>query len=147
MQAFEELDRGSVQLLVGRDGLRVGDEKEVLTALLTWSISECQRRQLDTTPANQRAVLGDLIWTVRYWALPASLRAEAKAILSPLLTHDEAALLAAQLAAGPGRSRRYCTTIAGQSVSTTPTTPAGPTCRKNSCVTEKIFICLACIFE
>ena len=65
-QEFEELDRETVAMIVSRDDLRLRNEIEVLMALLRWSVFECHRRQLDTTLENQRIVLDDLIWQVRY---------------------------------------------------------------------------------
>ena len=159
-QEFEELDRETVAMIVSRDDLRLRNEIEVLMALLRWSVFECHRRQLDTTLENQRIVLDDLIWQVRYltmsvedlWKVP---------IVSQLLTSEECNALigyiSGQLTTAdqlpphlschlPQMAKKRTFYPWTSTATTCSQQVSSPSCRKSG-MTEKIFVCLACIFE
>ncbi|XP_065580730.1 BTB/POZ domain-containing protein 6-like isoform X3 [Artemia franciscana] len=68
-EEFEDLDRAAVELITKRDTLILFDELEVFDALKSWAICECKRQNRESTPADQRNVLGDLLWTIRYLAM------------------------------------------------------------------------------
>lgn len=162
---FEELDEEAVEQIVSRDGLRVYSELEVLTALVRWSVFECHRQQLDDRSENQRRVLDRLLWQVRFLVTPATLQLWETPVVAQLLTEEEssALLLAVQSSHGAhcsvdllpdhirahwpqiGRPRNYLPVQGRPS----PSESLGPhpSCRKSSCITEKIFVGLACIFE
>ena len=163
MQDFEELDRDTVELVVGRDELGVRNETEVMTALLRWSVFECHRRQLDVNTDNQRHVLGHLIWHVRYLTMPMQEVHNAPIASKLLSTHESSALLSYQtgrLSAQqlPGaisshldcistpRKYQSCSANLASTPTSTNSDALSASCRK-SCITEKIFVCLACIFE
>jgi len=156
---FEELDADMVELVVSRNDLHVHNETEILTALLRWSVFECHRRQLDVTVDNQRMVLDQFIWHVRYLAMPAK-EVLNTPIISQLLSPKESTALFAYVMGRQdanqlpdvirrnlqriSTARKYLTSKT--SANEFPVDRAAPSCRK-SCVTEKIFVCLACIFE
>ena len=158
-QDFEELDADMVELVVSRNDLHVHNETEILTALLRWSVFECHRRQLDVTVDNQRMVLDQFIWHVRYLAMPAK-EVLNTPIISQLLSPKESTALFAYVMGRQdanqlpdvirrnlqriSTARKYLTSKT--SANEFPVDRAAPSCRK-SCVTEKIFVCLACIFE
>jgi len=146
-------------LVVSRNDLHVHNETEILTALLRWSVFECHRRKLDITVDNQRLVLDQFIWHVRYLAMPVQ-EVQNAPIISQLLSPKESSALFAyqmghqdadQLPDVIRRNLQRISTGRKYISSTTPDTDfsvnsTAPSCRK-SCVTEKIFVCLACIFE
>lgn len=157
--------------IVSRDDLCVRSEVEILTALIQWSVFECHRRQLDANVENQRRVLDRLLWHVRFLATPFRELWETP-IVALLLTEQEssALLLAAhtmkdrhqlqQQAAVEclpehirahwpriGRPRKYLPVERSRTSADSLNNGPHPSCRKNSGITEKIFVGLACIFE
>ena len=161
------MDAESVDSIVARDGLHLKYEAEVLTALLRWSIFECCRRQMDDTIDNRRNVLtsSQLIWQVRFLAEQTKDLWQDRTTLSQLISAEEISLLLAyrlgkktadQL---PAHIRVHLPRMTRPRNYATPQTPLNKkqqclsksNCSdipsKGSCIAEKVFICLACIFE
>lgn len=153
--------------IVTRDGLHLKYETEVLTALLRWSIFECCRRQMDDTTDNRRNVLtsSQLIWQVRFLAEQTRDLWQDQTTVSQLLSAEEISVLLAyrmgqktvdQL---PEYIQIHLPRIARPRNYTTPQTTLNKkqqfleksNCSnipsKGSCIAEKVFVCLACIFE
>ena len=161
------MDAESVDSILSKDGLRLKNESEVLHSLLHWSIFECCRRELDDTVENRRLVLTSthLIWRIRFLAAPAEDLWHDPKILSQLLSPEEMSVLLAyrrgQRTADqlPEYIRIHLPRIAQSRNYKTPAayTTKGKTSleqsncsnipSKGSCIAEKVFICLACIFE
>ena len=163
------MDAETVERIVSRDDLCVGSESQILTALARWSVFECLRRQLDVTLQNQRNVLDQLVWHVRFLATPMRELWE-NPLVAQFLTESEtdALLLASRTPSTqlefaaqvlPEHIRAHFPRIAqprkygvqlmldpsDESMGSPPTT-----CRKSSVssgLTEKIFVGLHCIFE
>ncbi|XP_060569651.1 BTB/POZ domain-containing protein 6-B-like isoform X2 [Ruditapes philippinarum] len=62
---FKELCFDCVQQIIKSNDLFV-EESDVYMALTAWAIKECARRNLETHGTNKRAVLGNLIFKVRF---------------------------------------------------------------------------------
>ncbi|XP_042862495.1 uncharacterized protein LOC122247340 isoform X1 [Penaeus japonicus] len=90
---LEELDSTTLQLILRRSTLNVPNELKVFQALQRWSTAECKRRMLPLTPENRRAVLGNLLYHVRFL----SMNNEQLQQTSSLLTADEFNYLAARI--------------------------------------------------
>lgn len=147
-----------VELVVSRNDLHVHNETEILTALLRWSVFECHRRQLDISVDNQRLVLDQFIWHVRYLAMPYQEVQNAPIISQLLSPKESSALFAYQMGHQDANQlpdvirrnlqristgRKYISSTTETDLTVAPTTPS----HRKICVTEKIFVCLACIFE
>ncbi|KAK4027169.1 hypothetical protein OUZ56_016181 [Daphnia magna] len=162
-EEFEELDAVKVESIVRRDGLHLENESEVLTALIRWSVFECHRRHLDPRANNQRHVLGHLVWHVRFWVMSANELQQAATILETLEPGELIETLRAcstnqdmvNRLKDPSHfpfivtqpriylSSRAATVHSGsKELNKNMTTSSSKTC-----LTEKFFICLACIFE
>ncbi|EFX70969.1 hypothetical protein DAPPUDRAFT_327656 [Daphnia pulex] len=161
-EEFEELDAGKVESIVIRDGLHLQNEIEVLAALIRWSVFECHRRQLDPRANNQRFVLGHLVWHVRFSVMSPTELQQATAILDTLDFGEVIATLQdcgnnKELANRSRDDNHYPLTVTkprmyltskvdtAQSVSVDNLTVSAS--NRKTCLTEKFFVCLACIFE
>lgn len=147
-----------------RDGLHLKNESEVLAALLRWAVFECHRRQLDPSTSNQRQVLGHLIWHVRFLAMPTKeflhtvtkfevLASDEFSALNKLIKNQESIdqWLAdhSHYSLLTTKSRMYLTSKVNaiQSAYSIVDNGSIPASSQKTCLTEKIFVCLACIFE
>lgn len=63
---FEELET-----IVKRDTLQLASEVTLFECLATWSLAECNRKNIEATPENRRTVLGPLCLTPRYLRMTA----------------------------------------------------------------------------
>ncbi|XP_047487894.1 BTB/POZ domain-containing protein 6-A-like isoform X1 [Penaeus chinensis] len=90
---LEELDSTTFQLILKRSTLNVPNELKVFQALQRWSTAECKRRMLPLTPDNRRAVLGNLLYHVRFLCM----NNEQLQQTTSLLTADEFNYLAARI--------------------------------------------------
>ncbi|XP_076311019.1 BTB/POZ domain-containing protein 2-like [Tachypleus tridentatus] len=63
---FENLEKDIVMDIVTRDTIQVQSELTVFNALMNWACQECKRQKIELTPMNKRAVLGKLLYYVRY---------------------------------------------------------------------------------
>lgn len=146
-----------------RDGLHLKNETEVLMALIRWSVFECHRRQLDPRANNQRHVLGHLIWHVRFSVMSANELQQATTIVETL---EPGELIKTLRACSTNQEmvnrlkdpshfpfivtqpRIYLSSRAATVHSGTPVLNKNTeTSSVKTCLTEKFFICLACIFE
>ncbi|XP_013786433.1 BTB/POZ domain-containing protein 6-like [Limulus polyphemus] len=64
--AFENLEKEIVMDIVARDTIQVHSELTVFNALMNWACQECKRQKIELTSMNKRAVLGKLLYYVRY---------------------------------------------------------------------------------
>ncbi|ROT79079.1 putative bpb/poz domain containing protein [Penaeus vannamei] len=80
-------------LILKRSTLNVPNELKVFQALQRWSTAECKRRMLPLTPDNRRAVLGNLLYHVRFLCM----NNEQLQQTTSLLTADEFNYLAARI--------------------------------------------------
>lgn len=62
---FEELSQ-----ILQRDTLELNSELVLVDLLANWSWRQCEKRRMDLTDENRRAVLGALCYTPRYLAMP-----------------------------------------------------------------------------
>ena len=69
---FEELSQ-----ILRRDTLELSSELILVELLGNWSWRQCEKRRMDPTDENRRAVLGALCYTPRYLAMPSKQFAEA----------------------------------------------------------------------
>lgn len=149
LKEFEELDCQTLETIVRRDGLRIENETEVLTALIRWSIFECHRRQMEPSASNQRHVLGHLLWHVRFSAMSSDELLRAAPILQSLAPEDFATIGSNELNRGIHYSvikpRMYLSSKAVTQTANRSVNNNG-SCEK-TCLAEKFFVCLACIFE
>lgn len=149
-----------MESIIRRDGLHLKNECEVLTALIRWSVFECHRRQLDPIASNQRHVLGHLVWHVRFSVMSAKELQQASSILeklSPgeflaLQNQDSVSKLNVNNSDFPfvvTQPRIYLTSKVDAIQSASYTVDKGncPNSSQKTCLTEKFFVCLACIFE
>lgn len=146
-----------MESIVRRDGLHVQNELEVLTALIRWSIFECHRKQLDPNSDNQRHVLGHLLWQVRFSAMSVKESQQAATILESIALSDLPAFRSTDndntnhLPLIVTKPRIYLSskTDATSNSNNTLSNSNGSavnSCEK-TCLAEKLFVCLACIFE
>ena len=130
--------------------------------MIRWSVFECHRRQLDPRANNQRFVLGHLVWHVRFSVMSSTELQQAIAIL---LTLEFAEVIATLQNCGNTKElanrlsdnihypftvtkpRMYLTSKVdtAQSVPVDDRTVSASS--RKTCLTEKFFVCLACIFE
>lgn len=150
-----------MESIVVRDGLHLQNEIEVLTALIRWSVFECHRRQLDPRANNQRFVLGHLVWHVRFSIMSSAEIQQAMTILNALEFKEFVTTLQtcgnnSQLANRlrdnypftVTKPRMYLTSkvdTVNKSVPVDDQTVSSS--NRKTCLTEKFFVCLACIFE
>ncbi|XP_078340650.1 BTB/POZ domain-containing protein 6-like isoform X3 [Crassostrea virginica] len=62
---FLKLPFHCLEVILSSDELQI-DEKSVLEATLKWANARCKEKDLETTAENQRRMLGDLIYLVRF---------------------------------------------------------------------------------
>ena len=148
-----------MESIIRRDGLHLKNEIEVLTALIRWSVFECHRRQLDPVANNQRHVLGHLVWHVRFSVMSGRELQEATSILESLSPGEFSALRNQDMVSRfsdncnlpfvAKQPRIYLTSKvdAIQSASSSVDKGNFPNSDQKTCLTEKLFVCLACIFE
>ncbi|XP_066940027.1 BTB/POZ domain-containing protein 6-like isoform X2 [Macrobrachium rosenbergii] len=92
-EPLEELDYRTLQLILKRSTLNIKNEVSILQAVQRWSTAECKRRMLPLTSENRRAVLGDLLYHVRFL----NMTNEQLQQTSSLLTADEFNYLATRI--------------------------------------------------
>ncbi|VDK41766.1 unnamed protein product [Anisakis simplex] len=61
-----DCSHATLRLLINRDTFIPHEHFRFFMSLLSWSIAECQRQNLDVTPLNQRQALGELITFVKF---------------------------------------------------------------------------------
>lgn len=66
---FVELDADTVNMIMSRSSLNVSSEMRIFDALQAWSTAACKRQQLPLRSESRRAVLGNLLYLVRYLCL------------------------------------------------------------------------------
>ncbi|XP_037085855.1 BTB/POZ domain-containing protein 2-like [Pollicipes pollicipes] len=86
--AIEDVEHASLIAILEQNYLNVGSELDIFNMLVRWSRKECQRRPLDINPDNQRMVLGDALYRVRYLTMNGQTFANGPAV-SGLLTQEE----------------------------------------------------------
>ena len=64
-EGFVDVDEKTLRFILVRDTLNA-KELSIFSALLRWASSECLRQEQEDTPENQRKVIGDLIFLVRF---------------------------------------------------------------------------------
>ncbi|XP_055335730.1 BTB/POZ domain-containing protein 2-like [Paramacrobiotus metropolitanus] len=62
---FLEIDLEVLQIILRRDTLKV-KEVDVCNAVTKWAKHRCEQDKLDPTGANQRSVLGDALFLIRF---------------------------------------------------------------------------------
>ncbi|XP_068236692.1 BTB/POZ domain-containing protein 6-B-like isoform X2 [Palaemon carinicauda] len=92
-EPLEELDYRTLQLILKRSTLNIPNELTIFQAVQRWSTAECKRRMLPLTSDNRRAVLGDLLYYVRFL----NMTNEQLQQTSSLLTADEFNYLATRI--------------------------------------------------
>ncbi|XP_064117252.1 BTB/POZ domain-containing protein 6-A-like isoform X2 [Macrobrachium nipponense] len=92
-EPLEELDYRTLQLILKRSTLNIPNELPIFHAVQRWSTAECKRRMLPLTSDNRRAVLGDLLYYVRFL----NMTNEQLQQTSSLLTADEFNYLATRI--------------------------------------------------
>ncbi|XP_068236684.1 BTB/POZ domain-containing protein 6-A-like isoform X2 [Palaemon carinicauda] len=92
-EPLEELDYRTLQIILKRSTLNIQNELIIFQAVQRWSTAECKRRMLPLTSDNRRAVLGDLLYHVRFL----NMTNEQLQQTSSLLTADEFNFLATRI--------------------------------------------------
>lgn len=87
-EAFTQLCRSCVTKIVERDDLPL-DEDHILECMTNWAMRECGRQGLPSTEENQRTVLGDLFFLIRFPIMNLTYFADHVAKNSKLLTENE----------------------------------------------------------
>lgn len=63
-EGFVDIDMSTLESVLGRETLNC-KEMHLLEAALNWAGAECTRREIEPTPQNKRAVLGNALYLVR----------------------------------------------------------------------------------
>lgn len=63
-EGFVDIDMSTLESVLGRETLNC-KEMHLLEAALNWAGAECNRREIEPTPQNKRAVLGSALYLVR----------------------------------------------------------------------------------
>ncbi|CAH0550098.1 unnamed protein product [Brassicogethes aeneus] len=63
-EGFVDIDMSTLESVLGRETLNC-KEMNLLEAALNWAMAECQRKDLEPTPQNKRAVLGNALYLIR----------------------------------------------------------------------------------
>lgn len=63
-EGFVDIDMSTLESVLGRETLNC-KEMNLLEAALNWATAECGRREIDPTPQNKRAVLGNALYLIR----------------------------------------------------------------------------------
>ncbi|XP_061173840.1 BTB/POZ domain-containing protein 6-like [Saccostrea echinata] len=87
-EAFTQLCRQCVTRIIGRDDLPV-DEDHILECMSNWAKRECSRQGLADTEENQRVVLGDLFYLIRFPIMDLTFFADNVAKTCNLLSEKE----------------------------------------------------------
>ncbi|KAJ8971498.1 hypothetical protein NQ317_013137 [Molorchus minor] len=61
---FVDIDMSTLESVLGRETLNC-KEMNLLEAALNWAAAECGRREIEPTPQNKRAVLGNALYLIR----------------------------------------------------------------------------------
>lgn len=61
---FVDIDISTLESVLARETLNC-KEMNVLEAALNWAMAECNRRDIEPTPQNKRAVLGAALYLIR----------------------------------------------------------------------------------
>ncbi|KAF0298472.1 BTB/POZ domain-containing protein 2 [Amphibalanus amphitrite] len=86
--AIEDVEHASLIAILEQDYLNITSELDIFNVLVRWSRKECQRRPLEVNAVNQRMVLGDALYRVRYLTMNATTFANGPAV-SGLLSPEE----------------------------------------------------------
>lgn len=63
-EGFVDIDMSTLESVLGRETLNC-KEMNLLEAALNWATAECGRREIEPTPQNKRAVLGNALYLIR----------------------------------------------------------------------------------
>lgn len=63
-EGFVDIDMSTLESVLGRETLNC-KEMNLLEAALNWAGAECSRREIDPTPQNKRAMLGNALYLIR----------------------------------------------------------------------------------
>ncbi|KAJ8934483.1 hypothetical protein NQ314_013358 [Rhamnusium bicolor] len=63
-EGFVDIDMSTLESVLGRETLNC-KEMNLLEAALNWAAAECGRREIEPTPQNKRAVLGNALYLIR----------------------------------------------------------------------------------
>ncbi|CAG9765685.1 unnamed protein product [Ceutorhynchus assimilis] len=63
-EGFVDIDMSTLESVLGRETLNC-KEMNLLEAALNWAGAECYRREIEPTPQNKRAVLGNALYLIR----------------------------------------------------------------------------------
>ncbi|CAL4069917.1 unnamed protein product, partial [Meganyctiphanes norvegica] len=113
---FEELDADTVNMIISRSSLNISSEMRIFDALQAWSTAACKRQQLPLRSDSRRAVLGNLLYIVRYLCLTQDQLFQGPQS-SGLLSQDEVNYLRARLSglnptSVPQKMVSYCELMA-----------------------------------
>ena len=86
-EGFVDIDINTLESVLSRETLNC-KEMHLFEAALNWAAAECVRKDLEPTPANKRAVLGNCLYLIRIPTMSLDEFANATAQLG-ILTKDE----------------------------------------------------------
>ncbi|KAM3727662.1 BTB/POZ domain-containing protein [Dirofilaria immitis] len=87
--AFRDIDRDTLATVLGRDELDPTNELVIFKAAQSWSEAECERREIEVNPSNQREVLGPVLSLIRFPLM--TVHEFGEAAVSSLLSCEEIA--------------------------------------------------------
>jgi len=87
--AIEDVEHATLVAILDQAYLNIGSEQDLFNVLVRWSRKECARRPIECNTANQRMVLGDALYKVRYLTMTGPVFANGPAV-SGLLSQEEA---------------------------------------------------------
>ena len=85
--AFVDVDKATLAELVKRESLNV-QEVDLFKAVLKWGEAECSRKEIEANPKNNRAVVGNAIYQIRFASMTPQEFAQ-NASQSGILTPEE----------------------------------------------------------
>ncbi|EJW84367.1 BTB/POZ domain-containing protein [Wuchereria bancrofti] len=96
---LRSIDRDTLATVLERSELYPTNELVIFRAALSWSEAECERRQMEVNPSNQRQVLGPVLSLIRFPLM--TVHEFGEAATSSLLSYEEIAQIFLHLTVVP----------------------------------------------